>query len=433
MNKALISAAALLTMAACSQQTDEAAVDAEPLPLSSGITIANMDTTVRPGDDFFSYVNGAWIAKTQIPADKGRYGAFDLLRDASQENVKTIIDETATGDFAKGTDEQKVGDLYRSFMDTETRDARGMNPLAPELERIEAIKTYDDLAAHFGASIMRGMAVPFVFGQTEDFKDPTRYIVAVLQGGLGLPDREYYLKEDEASAELRAKYVAHVATMFTLAGLAEGATAAETIMALETRLAEQHMTKEQRRNWTENYNMVEIDGLAEVMPSFNWDAYLTAGGLQELQLDGLVIFTTDYLKALDGIITDTDIDTWKTYLRWHAIDSSSTRLTTALDAQNFEFFGKTLSGTEEQREMWRRGVASVNGSLGEVVGKVYVKRHFPPEAKERMLTLVGNLVNAYEKSIKELDWMSEETKLEALDKLSEKLRERIGDIRLDYR
>jgi putative endopeptidase len=417
-NKLLISAAALLTMAACSQQTGETAVEAEHKPLSSGITIANMDTDVRPGDDFFSYVNGAWIAKTQIPADKGRYGAFDLLRDASQESVKTIIDETATGDFAKGTDEQKVGDMYRSFMDTETRDARGMDPLAPELERIEAIKTYDDLAAHFGSSSMRGMPVPFTFGQEADFEDPTRYIVALFQGGLGLPDREYYLKEDEAAAELRAKYVAHVETMFGLAGLADGAAAAENIMALETRLAEQHMTKERRRNLAENYNMVPIDGLWEVMPSFNWGAYLTAGGLGQLELDGLAILSTDYMKALDGIITDTDIDTWKTYLRWRAVDSSSTRLTAELDAQNFEFFGKTLSGTEKQREMWRRGVASVNGSLGEVVGKVYVKRHFPPEAKERMLTLVGNLVNAYEKSIKELDWMSEETKLEALDKLS---------------
>jgi len=417
-NKLIVSAAALFFIAACGHETAEQPVAQAPKELHSGITLANMDTSVSPGADFFSYVNGSWVAKTEIPADKGRYGTFDLLRDASQENVKAIIEESATGDFAKGTDEQKVGDLYRSYMDTDTRDARGMEPLQPELDRIEAISDHDELAVYFADVMKRNLTAPMSFGQTEDFKDPTRYIIYVTQSGLGLPDREYYLKDDEGSADLRAQYVEHIEKMFGLAGFADGAAAAATIMALETGLAKENMTKEQSRNWTENYNMVAMDDLAELMPNFNWDGYLAAGELQELELGGLVFFNTDYVKALDGIIADTDIDTWKTYLRWKALDSTASRLTTAIDAQNFEFFGKALSGTEEQRAMWRRGVSAVNGMLGEVVGKVYVKRHFPPEAKERMLTLVGNLVNAYEKSIKELDWMSEETKLEALDKLS---------------
>jgi putative endopeptidase len=414
--KLTISATALLLIAACGQQADEPQVAEQPKELRSGIGADGMDVSVRPGDDFFEYVNGTWVEATEIPADKARYGTFDILRDESQENVKAIIEESATGDFAKGTDEQKVGDLYRSFMDMDTRDARGIAPLQPELDRIDAISNYDDLAVYFASVMKRNLDAPFAIGQVADFKNPKQYMIYAAQSGLGMPDREYYFKADEASVELRAKYVEHIEKMFGLAGFDAGAAAAEIIMALETRLAEQNMKKEDARNWSENYNKVALQDLPGLMPNFNWDGYLAAADLQDL--DAIVFFTTDYVKALDGIITDTDIDTWKTYLYWSALNRTASRLTSALDQQDFEFYGKALSGTEEQRALWRRAVNSVNGMVGEVVGKVYVKEHFPPEAKERMLTLVGNLVNAYEKSIKELDWMSEETKAEALDKLS---------------
>jgi putative endopeptidase len=414
--KLAISAAALLLIAACGQQAGEQQVAEQPKELRSGIGLDGMDVNVRPGDDFFAYVNGKWVETTEIPADKAQYGTFDILRDESQENVKAIIEMSASGDFAKGSDEQKVGDLYRSFMDMDTRDARGMEPLQPELDRIDAISSYDDLAVYFASVMKRNLDAPFAIGQTADFKNPKQYMIYAAQSGLGMPDREYYFKDDEASETLRAKYVEHIEKMFGLAGFDEGAAAAETIMALETRLAEQNMKKEDARNWSENYNKVALQDLPGLMPNFNWDGYLAAADLQDL--DAIVFLTTDYVKALDGIIADTDIDTWKTYLYWSALNNTASRLTSALDQQNFEFYGRALSGTEEQRAIWRRAVNSVNGMLGEVVGKVYVKEHFPPEAKERMLTLVGNLVNAYEKSIKGLDWMSDETKAEALDKLS---------------
>lgn len=416
MKKLMLGATALLVVAACGQQTENQQVAEQPKELRSGISLEGMNPDIRPGDDFFAYVNGKWIDSAVIPADKARYGTFDILRDESQENVKAIIEESATGDFAKGTDEQKVGDLYRSFMDMETRDARGIEPLQPELDRIEAITNYDELAVYFASAIRRNLDAPFSIGQFADLKNPKQYMIYAAQSGLGLPDREYYFKEDEASVALRAKYVDHIEKMFASAGFSDGAVAAGTIMALETRLAEQNMKKEDARNWSVNYNKVPVQDLPGVMPSFNWDGYLAAADLQGV--GALVLFTTDYMKALDGIITDTDIATWKTYLNWSALNQTAGRLTSALDAQNFEFYGRALTGTEEQRAMWRRGVNSVNGMLGEVVGKVYVKERFPPEAKERMLTLVGNLVNAYEKSIKELEWMSEETKSEALDKLS---------------
>jgi len=415
-NKTTIVAVALLILTACGQQSEEQLTTESQKEYRSGVILANMDVSIQPGDDFFSYVNGAWVENTEIPADKSRYGTFDLLRDEAQEAVKAIIEESASGDFADGTDEQKVGDLYKSFLNVETRDARAMVPLQPELARIDAIDDYDDLAAYFAASGKRGIDSPIGFGQAPDFKSPTQYMILAAQSGLGLPDREYYLKEDEASVKLRAEYVKHIETMFGMAGFGDGAAAADRIMALETRLAEQQMSKEQARDWSRNYNKVAVHELADVMPNFNWDGYLEATGLPELE--AIVFLMTDYLVALDGIIVDTDLDTWKTYLYWSALNNSASRLTSDLDEQNFEFYGKTLSGTEEQRAMWRRGVNSVNQILGEVVGKVYVKRHFPPEAKERMTRLVANLVKAYEHSIKELDWMSDASKVEALDKLS---------------
>jgi putative endopeptidase len=413
--KIFVSVATLLLVAACGQDADQPAAEEQEAPIS-GIDTAGMDTSVRPGDDFFAYMNGTWIKNTEMPADKSRYGVFDQLRDESQDAVRAIIEQSATGDFAKGTDEQKVGDLYNSFLDWDTRNAKGIEPLQAELDRINAISSHDELGVYFAAATKRALDAPFGVGQLPDPKDPQRYAIAAGQSGLGLPDREYYLKDDEKSADIRAKYVAHIATMFDIAGLADGAAAAATIMALETRIATEHMTKEQSRRYLENYNKVELNDLSGLMPTFNWDGFLAELELSEVP--AIVVFTTDYLKALDGIIQDTDLDTWKTYLTWSALNNSASRLTKELDVQNFEFFGKVLSGTEEQREDWRRATGLVDGTVGEIVGKVYVKQHFPPEAKDRMLELVGNLVKAYEKSINELEWMTDATKVEALDKLS---------------
>ncbi len=416
MKKLIIGALALTALSACGKETTEEPIAAEPL--RSGIVLENMDTSVRPGDDFFRYVNGKWVDETEIPADKSSYSVFASLNDEAQDNVKAIIEESSTGDFAKGTDEQMVGDLYRSFVDTDSRDARGIEPLQPELDRIDAISDRADLAVWFGGAMKRDLDAPFGFGQAPDFKDPNYYMLYVGQSGLGLPDREYYFKDDASSENIRNEYVAHIEKMFDLAGLGNGAEAAQTIMALETQLAGEHMTKEDARNWDVNYKKVSLEDLPQLMPNFDWDGYISAAGLEDVGHLVLLIATEDYMKAVDRMVVDTDLETWKTYLRWIALNEMASRLTTELDKQNFAFYGTVLSGTEQQQPMWRRGVSVVNADLGEVVGKVYVKRHFPPEAKEKMLELVGNLVSAYEKSIKELDWMSDETKAQALDKLS---------------
>jgi putative endopeptidase len=403
----LFVAAMLATLVACGPGQPE---------LSSGIDRQYMDTSVSPGDDFFSYVNGKWLEETEIPADKSNYGTFVILNDESEENVRTIIEASASGDFADGSDEQKVGDLYKSYLDMKTRNARGVEPLRADFARIDDIGDYDDLAVYLAAANKRGYSMPFNTGQYPDMKEPDYYAIYVFQNGLGLPDREYYFKDDEKSQDIRNKYVQHVRTMFELAGLPDGAAAADTIMAFETRIAGQQMKKEDTRDPSANYNKVALGELPELMPKFNWDAFLAEAGMTDL--DSLVFYMTDYMRALDGIIEDTDLDTWKTYLKWSVLNTVAARLDENLDKQNFEFYGKVLSGTEKQEDEWRRAVTTVNQNLGEVVGKVYVQKYFPPAAKERMLALVGNLIKAYEQSISRLDWMSEETRAQALDKLS---------------
>ena len=384
--------------------------------LTSGVLTEYMDDAVNPGDDFTRYVNGTWMKNTEIPADKSSYGVGYIVHEESEENVKKIIEESAAGDFEKGSDEQKVGDLYQSFMDVEKRNALGVTPLQPEFDKIEAINSYDELATYFAYASKYGINTPLGLFVYQDFKDPTIYTVYAWQSGLGLPDKEYYLKDDDRSKEIREKYVGHIEKMFELTGLSDAAKSAKTVMELETKIASKHLEKEKTRDLVGLYNMFPVDTLSNIMPKFNWTNFLTEAGLANQEKLGILML--EYTKALDGIITSTDLNTWKTYLKWSVVDANASRLSEALDNQNWEFYSKELRGTQEQRPMWRRGVSTVNGTLGEVVGKVYVKRHFPPEAKEHMETLVDNLLKAYEVSIKDLDWMSDETKKEALDKLS---------------
>ncbi|XOV80656.1 MAG: M13 family metallopeptidase [Aestuariibacter sp.] len=419
--KTSVTAALLGTLLwGCSQApttTQETATpDAPETPLVSGIATENMDTSVRPGDDFFQYVNGKWLDNTEIPADKATYGGFGILRDEAQEKVLAIINSAAEGEFPIGSDEQKVGDLYSSFMDLETRNALGMTPLAPELARIEALENYSDLASYFAYASKYGYGAPFSIGQYVDFKNPEVYMIYSWQGGLGLPDREYYFKEDDDSIELRDKYQAHIARMFDLTGLGNGQAHAEMLLALETRLADQHMVKEQTRNMVALYNKVMMDELSDLMPNFDWSRFFKEAQLTDL--DGLVVTQIDYMKALDGIIQDVSLDDWKVFLQWGLINASASRLSEEIDNANFEFYSKTLYGVPEPRPLWRRGVDLVNTHAGEIIGKVYVKQHFPPEAKERMMELVNNLLLAYQDSIENLTWMTDETKVQALDKLS---------------
>ncbi len=391
--------------------------------LASGILTQHMDTTVDPGDNFTGYVNGNWMKNTEIPADKSSYGIMTVLREESEENVKKIIEESASGDFEEGSDQQKVGDLYQSYMDMEKRNALGVSPLEEEFERIDKISSTEELGSYFAQANRAGVSVPLALFVSPDFKDPTRYEVFSWQSGLGLPNREYYLEDEARMAELREKYQQHMERMFQLAGFDQAAAKVKSVYQLEKALAEKQMPKEQTRNRVENYNMVAVDSLQQIAPGFPWQTYLETAGIGEQERFGILMM--DYVKSLDGIIKNTSLDTWKTYLKWKVLNDAAPYLSEAFVDENFAFYTKELRGVPEQRPMWRRGVAVVNRNLGEVVGKVYVSKHFPPEAKERMEELVDNLLKAYEASIKDLEWMGEDTKKEALDKLS-KFNPKIG-------
>lgn len=404
-----MAACALLMMAACNSPETNT-------ELKSGIILKNMDTTVNPGDNFTAYVNGTWMKNTKIPSDKASYGIGAMVNDKAQEDVKNIIEQAAKGNPAAGTDEQKIGDFYASYMNMKVRDSIGIQPLDAEFKKIDAITSTKDLANYFAYANKVGFKVPFNLSVMEDLKDPKKYMLYTWQGGLGLPDREYYFLKDTKSEDIRSKYVAHIEKMLTLAGIPDAKTKAVQIMQLETSLAAKQMKKEETRNIVALYNSYPIKNFATLTPNFDWPTFLAEAGVKNH--DTLIITQVAYTKDLNAILKDTPIDSWKNYLKWGVVTSAASSLNTALDQENFNFYDKTLYGVKVQKPQWRRAVDVVNGNLGEIVGKLYVEKHFPPAAKERMLKLVANLLKAYEASIKELDWMSPETKKQALDKLS---------------
>jgi len=409
-------AASILALHSCGKSENDQ-------PMQSGIIKKNMDTLVKPGDNFEAYVNGAWLKKTQIPADKSSYGAFDVIYDQSQADVKAIIESAAKSKASDGSNEQKIGDLYASYMDQAARDAKGISPLQPEFNTIDAIANYQDLAGFFGKANRDGNMYPWSISVTQDFKKPTEYALMTWQGGIGLPEKEYYTLADAKSKEIRAKYVIHIQNMLTLANVADPAGNAAKIMALETQIANAHMKKEDTRNTAALYNVYQTADLKQLMPDFDWTIYLKNAGIEKQK--SVIISQVEYQKVLNNIIKNTPLDVWKVYLKWGVIHGAATSLTDKIDQENFAFYGKTLYGIQKQREQWRRGVENVNGTLGEIVGKEYVAKHFPAEAKERMTALVKNLLKAYEESIKKLDWMSPETKKQALEKIS-KFNPKIG-------
>jgi len=398
--------ASLLLLSACNKNEK----------LLSGVIQKNMDTLVKPGDNFDAYVNGTWVKLNKIPADKASFGVGHIINDKAQEDVKAIIENSSKGDFAADSDEQKIGDFYEAFMNVKARDQKGIAPLLPEYKKIDAIASYTDLANYFGYANKSGNNIPFSVGVIEDFKDPTKYMLYTWQSGLGLPDREYYFLEDAKSKAIRAKYLIHIEKMLQLGGVENGAVLAPKIMALETTLASKHMKKEETRDIAKLYNKYAVKDLNQLMPDFDWASMLKNAGISNQK--SIIITQVEYIKSLNSIIRTTPLDTWKAYLKWSTINDTSSSLNSALDNQNFDFYEKTLFGKEKQKPLWRRGVENVNSSLGEIVGKVYVEKHFSPEAKEHVTILVQNLLKAYEESIKKLDWMSPETKKQALEKVS---------------
>lgn len=381
--------------------------------LSSGLVLENFDKSVRPQDDLYRFANGKWLDTFEIPADKSSFGAFTHLYDASQDNLKAIIRDASEGKVS-GESAKKVGDAYAAYMDEAAIEAAGLSPLRKERDSIAALKTHQDVGKYFLHLQELGVRTPFGGWVDQDHKNTTAYILYMTQSGLGLPDRDYYFKEEEKFQKIRAGYEAYLVTIFTLLGHTDPQAQATSVMAIEKKLAGKHWTRVQNRDRNKTYNKMslkELSGILTEVPFQAWNA--SVGGV----LANVVIRQPDYFKSLSAIIKATDIRSWRAYCEAHLVSSLANRMTKPFVDAHFGFYGKVLRGIQENRPRWKRGVSEVETMLGEVLGQVYVERHFKPEAKQRMENLVGNLTKAFEKGIDELVWMTAPTKVHAQEKL----------------
>jgi predicted metalloendopeptidase len=386
--------------------------------LSSGVATQYIDPAVRAQDDFYENVNGKWLKTVEIPADKARWGSFSELAENSLSQLRGIIDKAASSNPAKGTDAQRIGDFYASFMDEAKLEQLGVTPLNGELAKIAAIKDKSELPALLAHLGKIGVNVPFDFGIHQDNKDSTKYVADIGQGGLGMPDRDYYLKADDARlAEMKAKYQQHVEKTLAMAGDKNAAANAKAIVDFETAIANVQWTKVDLRDPIKAYNKVNLADLNTVAPGFDWKTWLDAAGLSG-KATYVIVGQPTYLKGFMQVANDTSLDTWKAYLSMHLIDSYASYLNKAFADERFDFYGKTLSGVKENEPRWKRGVGAVERAEGESLGKLYVAEYFPAERKARMEALVKNLLAAYKESINHLDWMSPATKKEAQAKLA---------------
>ncbi len=381
-----------------------------------GFDTTNFDKTVRPQDDFFRYVNGGWLKRAEIPGDASSWGAFNELRERSRAALHTILEDASKSKAPAGSEERKVGDLYASYMDTVTIERLGITPLAGEMRTIAALQTTSQLPATFAHFARLGVNTPIGVGVGQDPKHSDVNIVQISQSGLGMPDRDYYLKNDAKMLETRAAYTRYITQLLTLAKQPDPAGAASRIVALETEIASPQWDRAHNRDRNATYNRMTVADLATAMPSYAWSTYLKDVGLSSAT--EVVVRQPDYLKAVDPILSKTPVSTWHEYLTFKLLDNYAEQLPVAFRQARFEFRSKTLSGQQQMAVRWKQSVDGVESILGEPAGKLYVARNFKPAAKVRMDALVKNILAAYRVGIDSLAWMSPETKVQAKDKLA---------------
>ncbi|WP_293000497.1 M13-type metalloendopeptidase [Nevskia sp.] len=395
-----------------------AATPAAPVALTSGIDTAGIDAATRPQDDTYRHLNGKWLDSFEIPADKARYGSFTKLSDDSEAQLRAIIEAAAADENAKpGTEAQQIGDLFKSFMDEAKAEEVGMKALEESLKSISALPDKKGIPAIMSTLAIIGVGSPVVPFIHQDNKDSTKYIVDLYQYGLGLPDRDYYLKDTDKYKQSRSQYLAHIEKILTLAGDADAAKKAKAIFAFETDLAKVQWDKVENRNPVKTYNKVTLADLPKLAPGFDFKSYFEAGGMDG-KFDYVIVSQPTYITAMAKLIGKAPLDTLKAYFKWHLLNEFAPYLNKAFVDENFAFYGTALRGIPEQRPRWKRGVEVVETAIGEGVGKLYVEKHFPAASKTRMEALVKNLLESYKTSIDTLDWMSPETKKEAQAKLA---------------
>ncbi|HAH10104.1 MAG TPA: hypothetical protein DCL54_04155 [Alphaproteobacteria bacterium] len=430
-----------LALSACSERAPGTSSSAAPATASTaqtgkavignwGFDISGIDQSVKPGNDFARYAGGIWEKNNPVPADRTRWGTFDMLRAKSEEDQKAVIQAAAARPQVMGTPDQKVADMYSSYMDTATIEKLGLKAVEGDLKAIAAVKTYEDVA-RIMADPELGVPGPIGAGRNIDQKNPDRYGMAVAQSGLGLPTRDFYLKTDDKFVQIRAKYQAYMETVFALAKIPGGKEKAAAILALETKMAENHWPPEKSRNRDLTYNPKTRAELKAFAPEYPWDISFKTLGIETH--DFFVVVQSDAVQNQAKLFRATPVETWKAYMTFRYLSGWSDVLPKAFDDANFDFYGKTLNGQPQQRDRWKRAVGVVNGSVGELVGQLYVAKHFPPESKAQMMVLVEGLKEAYRQRIRGLSWMTEETKPIALKKV-DTLRTKIGypDKWVDY-
>ena len=391
--------------------------------LKSGIDTSSIDPSVRLQDDLFRHFNGKWLKETVIPEDRATDGSFTMLRIEAESQVRAII-ESASG----SVEAQKITDLFASFMDVAQIEKLGAAPIAADLAKVDAIDSLDDFISTMSWLEARGASGITESAIFPDMMDSSANILYIHQGGLSLPDESYYKEEQHES--IRIAFVAHMEKMFSLIGIADGATKAREVFELETKVAALHWDQVRNRDASLTYNKMTGADLAKLSPALNWPLWMRAGEIPDVVFDQIIIGQPSFFEGISPLVAAFDSDpamksAWKSWLSWHVITGSAAYLTSEIVDENFAFYGTTLSGTPQVRERWKRGVSLVEGCLGEAIGKIYVQRHFPPAAKARMEELVANLIEAYRGSINGLEWMSQETKTKAIAKL-EKFRPKIG-------
>ena len=386
--------------------------------MTSGIDLANMDTTMAPGTDFYRYACGGWNDAHPLTDEYARFGSFEALGELSIEQVKTLLNELAAQPHEAGSVGQKIGTLYNVVMDSTKQNAEGINPLKADLARVAAVKSREELQEVLFDMHLKGMGNMFGFYVGADAKDSKNNIVSVGQGGLSLGQRDYYMDTDEKTVEIREKFKAHLVCMFALFGNTEveAARKANDVMEVETRLASKFKSETEMRDPEANYKKMTLDEVKTLCPDINWDKFFVTMGITDLkQLD---FGHPDQLKEINDVLATVSVEKLKALLEWKTINSAASYLSDEVRDAQFEFFGKVLSGRQEQQPRWKRAINVVNGSLGEAVGEMYVKKYFPAEAKERMINLVKNLQVALGERIMAQDWMSEATKAAAIEKLN---------------
>ncbi|MGH9901017.1 MAG: M13 family metallopeptidase, partial [Pyrinomonadaceae bacterium] len=391
-----------------------------------GVDLSKMDTTCKPCEDFYKYANGGWLKSTTIPAAYPSWGVGHTVNERTRDTLREILEESARNkDARKGSNEQLVGDYFAACMDEAKIETEGAKPLAPAFARIEKIKSLSDVQAEVANLHRQGIGTLFGFGPSPDLKNSAMVIGSVGQGGLSLPNPEYYTKTDEKSKQIREDFLKHVARMFELHGAApeRASASARTVLAIQTRLAESSRTPVQLRDINSQYNKMTVAQLKELAPNFGWEAYFADRGAP--RMSDLNVAHPEFFKNLSVMLADVALDDWKTYLRWHLINGTASRLSTPFVNENFNFYSRKLTGQQELLPRWKRCVTGTDGALGDAVGQVYVRKAFPPEAKARMQELISNLVAAYRERLMSIEWMGEATRRESLAKL-EAFTQKIG-------